>query len=365
MTTLASLKQVTNKQEIYQFYQTIIDYTIDIEQITIEQMLETIKLFYNKKMNLAYCLNHYQIDLLERLLNKKEECKHYSIELVYLKKVFVVDFNNEIYDEIKNSVCEVIQYRHSKEGKEFFLLKEIIQGLTKAYGAIEKDTFFDLLFGYTDTHSKLEIENLLKQSHYFYHAVGYLKYNSIQGEKEFITDANVDLVYQFLNEFEESLLLSKKKFTLDEILELAHYGILYSNSHLQEVLDSLYQVDIHFNLEKLIECITCNIHLLGTGKKIKEYIYSIYPHCKENAEHFFDLMEKVEDMIPTIHSWAMGGYPYNHALNVFKELPFDKMDEPFVNELDSFSSFKSLLDDLDDDDLQDILNQEIDPTKIN
>ena len=71
MTTLASLKQVTNKQEIYQFYQTIIDHTIDIEQITIEQMLETIKLFYNKKMNLAYCLNHYQIDLLERLLNKK------------------------------------------------------------------------------------------------------------------------------------------------------------------------------------------------------------------------------------------------------------------------------------------------------
>lgn len=364
MTTLASLKQITNKQEIYQFYQTIIDHTIDIELITIDQMLEAIKLFYNKKMNLAYCLNHYQIDVLERLLNKKEDCKHYSIELAYLKKVFIVDFNNEIYDEIKNSVCEVIQYRHSKEGKEFFLLKEIIQGLTKAYGAIEKDIFFDLLFGYTDTHSKLEIENLLKQSHYFYHAVGYLKYNSIQGEKEFITDANVDLVYQFLNEFEESLLLSKKKFTLDEILEFSHYGILYSNSYLQEVLDSLYQIDIHFNLEKLVECITDNIHLLGTGQKIKEYIYSIYPHCKENASHFFDLMEKVEDMIPTIHSWAMGGYPYNHALNVFKELPFDKMDEPFVNELDSFSSFKSFLDDLDDD-LQDILSQEIDPTKIN
>ena len=51
MTTLASLKQVTNKQEIYQFYQTIIDHTIDIEQITIELMFESIILFYNKKMN--------------------------------------------------------------------------------------------------------------------------------------------------------------------------------------------------------------------------------------------------------------------------------------------------------------------------
>lgn len=364
MTTIAKLKDIVDKSKIYQLYQNINNHPLKIDQLNMNEMVEFIIQFYNNTTNLSYILNHQQVQFLERLLKNQEHTDELS-SMDTLQKLFIVDDHYQIYDEIKESIENLIKYSYSLEGKEFFLLKDILIGLTKAYGAIEKDELYSRILEYTDTYSKVQIDDLLIKSNYFYHTVGYLKFNSVKGEKEFITDQNLSLVETFLNEFEESLLLSKKKFTLDELLELSHYGIIYSNIYLQDVFESLSQVDPHFNQNQLIDCIIMNIHLLGTGQKIKEYIYEIYPHCKDNAEHFFDLMEKVEDMIPTIHSWAMGGYPYNHALNVFKELPFDKMDEPFINELDSFSSFKSFLDDLDDEDLQDILNPEIDPTKIN
>ena len=166
--------------------------------------------------------------------------------------------------------------------------------------------------------------------------------------------------------------IPENKLDYSTLKEYSTYKIAYSEPVLQDFIARLRLYCDDLNEVKLVHLILKTTNSLKETTLLKLYIYKIFNHSKSSGKLFFNLLDKLEQVLAELPSWKTKAY----NLEQMRKIVFDMKEEMFSalqNQMDdvgreiSSNNFKAFMDFMDhlDDDIDDIFDDEDNNEELN
>lgn len=344
---------------------------------SVHEGIEEMVLLYKTCPDLIYFFSNQELEILEAIYDKEKGYLQLKSEFPYLMQLLQMKYViydtgesyvifDELLDVVESLISGIDDYRREK------YIQELTVGLCNAYGVIEKQFFLQTIKRIVGDITFKEIEEILVRTHYFFNQLRVYKDHEEHEDLEFYCYPDLEMVHKFMEYYGDFVDIPENKLDYSTLKEYSTYKIAYSEPVLQDFIARLRLYCDDLNEVKLAHLILKTTNSLKETTLLKLYIYEIFNHSKSSGKLFFNLLDKLEQVLAELPSWKTKAY----NLEQMRKIVFDMKEEMFSalqNQMDdvgreiSSNNFKAFMDFMDhlDDDIDDIFDDEDNNEELN